>query len=405
MSKVIIDKHILNVLAFFIFCCCSYFGNTAKLLGLIVLVLITLFTSSFRIKLNNYSIIQFLFLLFVLLSYSWSARDSQNLISTLYIFEMVFATTYLMIWIEKYSSNGESIVDLIKAFVFSTVILSIYIFYSLSRNFSLSFLVNARLGDSFGMNANEIGIVTALGTVFCFFLIYKERYRKIYILFMFLLMIISFLTASRKALLMIAVGVLLFKLLYDGEKRVIRNTFILLFSLIVVYYLIINIKPLYDIVGYRIETMVNRLFVDSAVTDGSIELRNYYRLYAIELFKERPFLGWGANGFLTSIRRVNSDNAAYSHCNYTELLANYGLIGFLLYYGNKVVLLFNYINKRVFKADKISLLLLLLYLLIFALDYGLVSYTNIHIQIIIVFTVQVYIDSMNNQNKFVKELT
>jgi O-antigen ligase len=61
--------------------------------------------------------------------------------------------------------------------------------------------------------------------------------------------------------------------------------------------------------------------------EKSVELRLEMIRMGLEMWQESPIWGNGNEAF-----RVKSGLNAYSHSNYVELLANYGVIGFVLFY-------------------------------------------------------------------------
>ena len=62
---------------------------------------------------------------------------------------------------------------------------------------------------------------------------------------------------------------------------------------------------------------------------------------AMQLWKRSPFVGLGNGQYL-----VVSGRECYSHCNYTELLANLGVVGFVLYYSFPGLLLLKAVRGR-----------------------------------------------------------
>jgi len=89
---------------------------------------------------------------------------------------------------------------------------------------------------------------------------------------------------------------------------------------------------------------------------------------ALELWQKSPIIGHGAGQFL-----LLANYGLYSHNNYTELLANYGLIGLLLYYALPlalVVIVFRRIHQRKLMDWHIGLLILTT----LSLDMAMVSF-------------------------------
>lgn len=92
---------------------------------------------------------------------------------------------------------------------------------------------------------------------------------------------------------------------------------------------------------------------------------------ALELWRNRPLLGQGTGQF-----RVVSPWNSYSHNNYVELLANNGLLGFLLFYSFFAVMIKKYLRLFGEKCLTVASLswLLTFALMLLVLDLGMVSY-------------------------------
>src|SRR5690606_22989098 len=67
------------------------------------------------------------------------------------------------------------------------------------------------------------------------------------------------------------------------------------------------------------------------VSEGSLYARADFIQAGLELWREHPFFGLGSNQFRYYMPEFGL-RETYSHSNPIEILANYGLIGFVLYY-------------------------------------------------------------------------
>ena len=55
------------------------------------------------------------------------------------------------------------------------------------------------------------------------------------------------------------------------------------------------------------------------------------------MFAEKPIMGYGVDGFFCYLRDIEYVNGyyvppRYSHCNFTEIAANFGLVGLAIWY-------------------------------------------------------------------------
>ena len=96
-------------------------------------------------------------------------------------------------------------------------------------------------------------------------------------------------------------------------------------------------------------------------------------------------LGYGLDNF----RIINlhaTGHLTYSHNNFIEILVGVGAIGFLIYYSYYIKLLFEYI-KMYFKhqTDKILNITGICFLLMFLMQFGVVSYSSIEQMLLILF--------------------
>ena len=139
-----------------------------------------------------------------------------------------------------------------------------------------------------------------------------------------------------------AIGLVFFEIINTGSRKGIFFT-----VLIILFYYFSSIKKIsnlnkviYFIIGLFISSQIGLYIINSQYFYRFFESFYYSEVSLVELhryalaqdglrlFYERPILGWGADGF----RYFNSVDFTYSHMNFLELLVNYGIIGFILFY-------------------------------------------------------------------------
>ena len=140
-------------------------------------------------------------------------------------------------------------------------------------------------------------------------------------------------SGSRKGFLLLAVVPFLYAgICFKGTKRVM---YLMLAGAIVVsiIFLIATTPELYNVMGQRVEYIWDSILNGGLASnsDESLDERSWMRSYAISMFVESPIWGNGMRGFAIEMASIGR-TFSYSHCNFTELLCNYGLIGFVLYY-------------------------------------------------------------------------
>ncbi len=202
-------------------------------------------------------------------------------------------------------------------------------------------------------NRNTIGILLSIGAL-CMLHLGMIRHRSWY-LGMALAVALGLMTGSRKVVLTVAAGAIIYVLLYStyfqkkSKSKRQKTVFYVLIAVIAMIYACFEISTLYNIIGNRIEGFFGVL-TGTGKTERSAEIRAEMVDKAMAMFKQKPILGWGINGFA-----MNSGFRVYSHNNYTETLVSFGLVGFVFMYAYKAVLLVAQYNllKRESNSDRI----------------------------------------------------
>ena len=102
----------------------------------------------------------------------------------------------------------------------------------------------------------------------------------------------------------------------------------------------------------------------NTIGDSKADLSTVHRIRyieaAIEYWRVKPLFGWGTDAF----RHINS--SSYSHNNYTEVLCNHGLFGFMIYYSFHALIFIIALIRR-------NVLVLVALFTILLSDIGIVS--------------------------------
>ena len=106
--------------------------------------------------------------------------------------------------------------------------------------------------------------------------------------------------------------------------------------MIVVVFLVQSIPYLHDMIWLRIENAINTVLGKDS-SDTSAMGRDFYKAIAFIMFKQKPWIGYGVDGFVCFLRDHPTImgvymKPVYSHCNYSELAADFGIVGLLLWY-------------------------------------------------------------------------
>lgn len=305
---------------------------------------------------------------FFVLYYCTSILWGNGLLAVGYTFSCLVSVLAITLF---FTSSLKSISD-IERMLTIFIALMIFSFISLVIVTPVSSWGTERIGDNIGVNANTLGLNAAYSIMYVFYFSKSKNNNKI-LFFIIPLMLLVLLSGSRKAIFVAMAGLGLFYYITSTQKNKIRTIITILVGCFILYYIIMHNEILYNILGKRIEAM-NR---DSGIVDGSYNKREFFRQYAMGMFKEKKLLGWGAEGFRMEMQRINYPKVAYSHCNYTELLANFGIVGFILYYGPIVSLTIKYISNIKTRKDNLHIVFLAIMIMSFFVDYGSVTYYSI----------------------------
>lgn len=229
-------------------------------------------------------------------------------------------------------------------------------------------------------NRNTIAVILALGVLYMLHLGVTRN--KVFLLLMLVPLILGLITGSRKLILAVAAGLLLYAFLYSVccQKKSSKKWFSIILAVAVVvgvFYACYTVDWLYNIIGFRIEGLIETLTGGKNTEASAVERSRMIEL-AWKMFLQKPFLGWGIDGFA-----ANTEYGVYSHNNYMEMLVSFGAIGFLFVYFFKFRLLWQHIrmlrndqfDAQSDKARTVFLTVLIMVCLI--LDFAMISITDI----------------------------
>ena len=130
---------------------------------------------------------------------------------------------------------------------------------------------------------------------------------------------------------------------------------------------------MFSFINMRFENLIHQL-TGSGYADYSVRTRASLNELGMKLFSENPILGIGMD-----CSRIPAKNLTgreyYLHNNFIELLADGGVIGFILFYSIYALLFYRMIKLRKYRDAEydISLILMLIHVV---LGYAYVSYYN-----------------------------
>lgn len=290
---------------------------------------------------------------------------------------------------------------IVKPFIISGILSSIFLIIQESGAIISG---GVRIGDSLSGNVNTVGFNFGIISMLVAWDYCRYGNRKEIIL-LILLSALVILTGSKKAIIILALDLLMI-LIYKKKKASIWLK-VGLVSAISLYSLF-NVPYLYDIAGSRIETMIattiNGKQTNADLYSYSTDMRTVMINEAANLFITKPIFGMGYNSFMAN----TVTQYDYSHCNYTELLCSFGIIGFVLYYMKQTSNIRYIIKNKIIKSKYRDFGIICLFLIaeMFIADWATVTFSGQclgYIPITLTSAIVVYLSERNKDRKYEKQ--
>ena len=336
------------------------------------------------------------FVVFALISYVW-AVSTERYEAVLY---ELLTGLILIIIVDLNTNNQKNVVEYIKAFLFAVFFMSSVLL--IRCNFDFMSLRNNGT-QIIGLDKNYFSIIIVFAVIisYCF---YRTSKNKLYLVCLpfYILVIVG--SGSRKALLSIALGIgVMYVYAYrDNIKKLLR--FIVLFTVLMIVLLIFIRSRFADLYN-RVINGIAVFFLDtSSVYDTSASIRTLLIERGLDLFFSNPVLGVGMNNFSFFSGDINVYGGyMYAHNNYIEILADFGIIGFVIFYS--MYCIFFYINKKHNKifSDKTDLTVAMPFSIVILLlinDIASVSYYLKNYILLLLFAYKlIFIRGIKNEFK------
>lgn len=299
---------------------------------------------------------------------------SSNISFTLRLLMILLIITSVSIYVD----NMQDLNRILSLFLAGTLII---VFIELTA-FIPNGLESGGFGSHYsGCNPNDITVWLDFACAIAFYRAYVDGKKYMYLVSLGLILLCAF-SGSRKGLIVAIAAPVMIVFLSIRKRNYILRIILAVVLVALALSVIMENDVLYSIIGKRIESMVD--YYSGNGNDGSITLREYFISVAKEMFESSPLIGKGMGNFAQMLSKDYGVGAYYSHNNYWQLLSELGLIGCGIYYAMYVycaaVLLKMYFTSQ----SKMSVLMLTMIVVMFALDTGIVSYCSKFAQLIIV---------------------
>ena len=344
-----------------------WYGISA--LTIMVLVGIVFVGKKSQVKLSFFVGWAVAFFMFCLLACLW-ALDMDSSFDVMKTLLLVFVSHVL---ISSVLQSKEDVNGILMANLIALLVMALYILFTLD----LSQLGEDRIGvDTHGeyWNANDLGLKLCVGLAISLYFAFKYKKNWQRILFLAVAVLFGYLalyTGSRKVLIMIMLTLIL--LFWLKAKRHRITAFLIAIACAVgLYILVMNVEPLYNVLGWRVEEMLNGLLY-GGTNEGSFNLRNQMIEKGWGYFLERPIFGHGINNFRV-LHGAETNFSTYAHNNFIEILVSGGIVGFVIYYSIYAYLLIKLFKPTFKERELLSIILFSSNIILLVLQVALVSY-------------------------------
>ena len=322
-----------------------------------------------RPVLDCYIVTYGLFFIFGMLSMLWS-KDDSLIIS---VVPSIIRNIMVLYFVSVRVKEQEDIERILIIHILAIIFLDIFVMKLMINYYSLSTFFLKRFGDNFAYNSNAISTLNALSALFSIYFARKCEKKILPVVTLCFFTFIIVICGSKQGMITLIMGILLTLYLKGSLQKKIGTIIIAIAVVVIVWKLIMNVSILYEIIGYRFEGLLG--LVNSATEDVSTLNRNNLLKQAFEVWVSHPVLGVGFNNF--PVVQTIQSGYYYAHNNYLEILADLGVVGFLLYYINYVRIIRFKINKN----NPLQVCLKSVFFMLAFMDLTVVSYQDLRHQL------------------------
>ena len=228
----------------------------------------------------------------------------------------------------------------------------------------LKYASNSRVGANIaGGNVNIVALNLSFAFLPCLYYYQKTNNIRGKILYAFMIIFVfasSMLTGTRKTLFFYVITFIIFIML--GKKDKIKKIMMAVLVILIAYWSLLNIEPLYYMIGHKIDVFRDNSYY--LMYEGSDNIRKRLIKDGLMLFSNNPFgIGFGAS---------SNYLGGYAHNNFVEILISGGLMGFLIYYSLYIYIWIS--SKKYKQSDLLSKYVYVSIIGLFILEMGQVTY-------------------------------
>lgn len=364
--KIVLKKNNTTLLhavfLLWLFCEILFERTTVSRLALMIFVGVTILLTnrpSWSLQLTGYSLMALWSVMNIYFGYAQSNSTASAMTRTLFL-NILFLFAFVC-----YYRYTKDIRQILKFYTWVALIFSIPCMLG-----GIGSLLQGERLSILGLNSNRIAMVFAYTIIILFYQLLNtsetKKRRQLLLLIGWLLLAIL-LTGSRKGLLVPALGV--YVLICARKPRsILKYTAIVAVVGGILLLLILNVEPLYKIIGHRVEAVLQYLRQED-YTEGSLATRDSFVLLGWEMSQYEPVWGYGLDCF----RLLRGSFGTYSHNNYIEILYSLGWVGVIAYYTPFLIALFRLL-ANIKKHKSLICIMLAMFIPYLVCDYMNVTY-------------------------------
>ena len=341
-------------------------------IGFLFVLLILKRANSIRLHVSGYHFYMLLLSLFCYASSLWASNKSPALNRGEEMFELFIVMSII------YSCFQEktSVSDLLKVIMFGGFFIVVFYTMIYGWGYVITSIRNSSRVTSDLINANSLGMTAAYSIIVYFNFLVNRQTKLWWLPFVALSLVVLLASQSRKAILIIVLGCFgTFILNNLDNRKIISNTFKVLFIIVFAVVLLIILSRFNIMSGImdRMKGLINGVLGKGSI-DNSTLIRIRLKEIGQELFSSHPVLGVGID--CARYYTVGDFGSPYYlHDNYIEMLADGGIIGFIVYYWLYFVMLLRMVKYHNFKDPEYVICFVILILRLI-MDYGSVSFVD-----------------------------
>ncbi len=335
------------------------FNTLMRVIYAVLVIGVLLFNIVYLSCLNLLTKRLLLLILYSFISCIWAANASTAFTASISMAQCALISVSIYVLVD----DKDKIRTFLWCIVIAMVVFDIYVISTVGLS-SLAEMsqqgIRPDMTEDIGINANSVGYLNAMVMPLLLYLC-AHGGKKIFLLLEVLFGACVVFSASRTAVFMLLLGIILYALLIQQNKKIIRTSFGIAVVLIVVYFLASQgyLDTIFDRFG-QAKTSIKYFFTQDSKVSGDGNIRMRLIRAGLEFWTENPIFGHGAGQF-NALAKERMGVAYSSHNAYTQALVSFGVLGLFLWQGMYITAIKRLWKKRT-NLDTILVILIVVWL-------------------------------------------